>query len=64
MVTDPTTVFCFVLMSLTLLIQIKPNSTNIEIIMYFLLITIIFVIAVIIYSLPMSKWRKSKIKQS
>lgn len=60
MVTDPTTVFCIILMSLTLLIQIKPQSTNIEILMYFLLITIIFVIVIIIYSLPMSKWRKIK----
>ena len=60
LLTDPTTVFCYILISLTLLIQIKPKSTNIEIIMYFLLITIIFVVVIKIYSLPMSKWRKIK----
>lgn len=60
MLTDPTTVYFFILLSLALLLTIKPQSTNIEVIMYFLLITIIFVIVIILYSLPMSKWRKIK----
>lgn len=58
--TDPTTVYFFILLSLAIPLAIKPQSTNIEIIMYFILITIIFVIVSIIYSLPMSKWRKLK----
>lgn len=60
MLTDPTTVYFFILLSLTLLLMIKPQSTNIEVIIYFLFITIIFVIIIKMYSLPMSKWRKIK----
>jgi len=62
MLTDPTTVCFFILMSLVLLLKINPISTNIEMLIYFLLITIFFVIVITIYTLPMSKWRKLKKK--
>ncbi len=62
--TDPINVYFFILLSLTLLLTKNPPSTSGEVIIYFILIYIVFVIIEIMYSLPMSKWRKVKTKNT